>query len=61
MGLWVGCLRGDRIIPAPEELKSGDLIELGTDAEHGQYRIEMISAEAVWLKLLSTVPAGMDS
>lgn len=54
-------LRGDRILPEPEELRSGDVLELATEAEHGQYRIEMISAEAVWLKLLSVVPASLGS
>lgn len=29
-------LRGDHIIPEPKELRSGDVLELSTGAEHGQ-------------------------
>lgn len=54
-------LRGDRIIEQPEELRSGDVMELSTEAEHGQYEVAMISSESIWLKLLSVVPSGLEN
>lgn len=54
-------LRGDRIIEQPDELETGDALELGSGDEYCQYQVAMISSESIWLKLLSVVPSGLEN